>query len=80
MEYEEVIKHSMAEVIKKKEHQEDKIYWEWVLSQLASDLLEYQGRARWLREPFDEAFQKYRVATSFPSVDDIIRRFFEGFF
>jgi len=81
-EYREIIKYHIREAVKKKEKTEDEDtirYWEWVIGQLISDLRDYEGSERWTLEPYDSAFQRYH-SPQFPSVEDIIRNFFDNFF
>jgi hypothetical protein len=82
IEYREIIKYHIREAVKKKEKTEDGDtirYWEWVIGQLISDLRDYEGGERWALEPYDSAFQRYH-SPQFPSVEDIIRNFFDNFF
>jgi hypothetical protein len=82
IEYRDIIKYHIREAVKKKKKAEDEStvrYWEWVIGQLISDLRDYEGGERWMLEPYDSAWSRYH-SPAFPSVDDIIRRFFEDFY
>jgi len=79
--YREIIKYHIRKAVKKKQKakEEETKYWEWVIGQLISDLRDYEGGERWALEPYDSAFQRYH-SPQFPSVEDIIRNFFDNFF
>lgn len=81
-EYREIIKYHIREAVKKKKKTEDGDtirYWEWVIGQLIADLRDYEGGGRWMLEPYDLAWQHYH-SPQFPTVEDIIRKFFEDFY
>jgi len=79
MEYRDIIKLNIEEATKRRDKEPDrKQYWEWIINQLMADLNDYEGKERWTREPYDQAFVKYR--RNVMDVDEIIRRFFEGDF
>ncbi len=81
MSYRDIIKEQIRQVVLKKEQSSDKKHWEWVLGQLIADLREYEtnGREKWPREPYDDAWKRYRTRISpYYNLDEFFRRFFEG--
>jgi len=78
--YRAIIRKNLREAVIKKDNaktENERKYWEWIIGQLLEDLRDYEGRGVWRREPYDEAWKKYRPHTHL-SVDEILRRFFEG--
>jgi len=85
MDYRDIITLNLREAIKKRDKAREgkkvneENYWSWIAGQLLEDLRDYEKRGRWNREPFDEAWKKYRSHRHL-SVEDIIRSFFEDGF
>lgn len=87
MEYREIIREQVRNVVLKKEKAKEKDvhYWEWILKNLIEDLRDYEteGRERWSLEPLDDAWKKYsrtRTPESMKSVDEIFNEILKRFF
>lgn len=66
MNYRDIVKEQIVEVIKKKvKFPKEEYYWDWILQNLISDSRDYETKAkqRWPLEPKDEAWKKYSTRT-----------------
>lgn len=87
MEYREIIKENIREVLRKKAKVKKKSLkqrYDWVIANLIADLRDYetQERERWLREPRDRAWIKYSRQTgiSKQEMDRLFRQIWKEFF
>lgn len=73
--YRDIIKEQISLVSKKKINDAERSeYWSYIIGELVKDLVDYEGRQRWSREPRDLAWKKYGKRV--PTIDEIIRHFF----
>ncbi len=59
--YKKTIEECVKAINVRKEKEENKLYWEWIIMNLVADLDDYlsNGANRWRLEPMDNAWSKY---------------------